>query len=238
MTDHHEPSEGHPDSLEIERLLRDLEPKDAELLEVPADLFARIAAAVDMADQAPGSIARADHGAKVTVSSDDNVVALDSRWRLSGRARTISAIAAALVLVAGSVAVIAQRNDNSSSVVATANLAYDANTFDELGANAAASVTLIDDDGAFHLEIDGSTLPIPTDEPADLELWLIQPDADGNPANLVSLGPIDPDNLGDFVVPESHDPDIFFVVDISVEPRDGDATHSGRSILRGPLTTI
>jgi anti-sigma-K factor RskA len=236
MTDRHEPSEDHPDDVEIERLLRDLEPDDGELLELPADLFGLIAAEVAIVDQAPGSIATTDRSAAATVSLDDNVVSLDRRRLLSRRGKAVSAIAAAVLLIAGSMAIVAQSDANNSSVVATANLAYDADAFDELGANAIASVTLVDDDGTFHLEIDRSVLPSPTGESADLELWLIQPDADGNPADLVSLGVIDPSNLGDFVVPESHDPDIYFVVDISVEPRDGDAAHSGRSILRGPLT--
>ena len=109
-------------------------------------------------------------------------------------------------------------------------------SFDELGSDAAARVSLIDDEGNLRVEIDESDLPSPSGESADLELWLIEPDADGNPAELVSLGLIDPDNPGDFEVPPTYDPDIFFVVDISVEPRDGNASHSGRSILRGPLT--
>ena len=36
-------------------------------------------------------------------------------------------------------------------------------------------------------------------------------------------------------VPAELDPDVYSIVDISIEPRDGDAAHSGRSILRGTL---
>jgi len=32
------------------------------------------------------------------------------------------------------------------------------------------------------------------------------------------------------------DPDVYSIVDIGIEPRDGDVAHSGRSILRGTLT--
>ena len=144
--------------------------------------------------------------------------------------------AAAALIILGSFAVVNQRNDGEPTIVASAELAYDAASFDEIGSDAAARVSLVDDDGTLRVEINESDLPSPTGESADLELWLIEPDADGNPADLVSLGLIDPDSPGDFEVPADYDPDVFFVVDISVEPRDGNASHSGRSILRGPLT--
>ena len=70
------------------------------------------------------------------------------------------------------------------------------------------------------------------------EVWLIRPDAAGNVAGRVSLGVIDPTDPGSLAVPAGYDPDAYFVVDISVEPRDGDASHSGRTILRGPLQDI
>ncbi|MXV86058.1 MAG: anti-sigma factor [Acidimicrobiales bacterium] len=72
---------------------------------------------------------------------------------------------------------------------------------------------------------------------ADLEAWLIQPDDHGNVADLVSLGLIDPADPGSLAVPLGYDPSLYSVVDISVEPRDGDPAHSGRSILRGVLRT-
>ena len=64
---------------------------------------------------------------------------------------------------------------------------------------------------------------------------VIEPDDDGAVANLVSLGIVDPEDPGSFDVPAGYDPTVFSVVDISVEPRDGDDTHSGRSILRAGL---
>ena len=45
----------------------------------------------------------------------------------------------------------------------------------------------------------------------------------------------DPESLE---VPASQDPAAYYVVDISVEPRDGDAGNSGRSIRRCPLTQV
>ncbi len=62
------------------------------------------------------------------------------------------------------------------------------------------------------------------------EVWLITADA----TDLVSLGTLDGDR-GDFRVPDDVDLDRFVLVDVSVEPDDGDPGHSGDSIVRGEL---
>ena len=119
--------------------------------------------------------------------------------------------------------------------VASADLAF-APGFDPAGEDAAASAVLIDADGAESIRIDDDALPFDLDEDASLELWLIEADADGNVVDLVSLGDIEADGDRTFPVPAGYDPRVFTVVDISIEPHDGDAAHSGRSILRGALT--
>ena len=63
------------------------------------------------------------------------------------------------------------------------------------------------------------------------EVWLIRNDA----AALISLGVLDGDS-GSFVIPDGVDLDEYSIVDISVEPIDGDPAHSGDSIVRGQLT--
>jgi len=62
------------------------------------------------------------------------------------------------------------------------------------------------------------------------EVWLLTENVDG----LISLGLL-AGSEGEFVVPDSVDLERFSVVDISQEPLDGDPTHSGDSIVRGPL---
>jgi hypothetical protein len=49
----------------------------------------------------------------------------------------------------------------------------------------------------------------------------------------VSLGPLRPD--GSYDLPPGLDPEQFPIVDVSVEPLDGDPAHSGDSRLRGQL---
>jgi anti-sigma-K factor RskA len=217
MTDHTPP--GTNDDIDhIETILREMTGEDAELVEPPADLWDNIETQLQGTDD------------------QANVVVLDQRRRFSSKIAAISTAAAAAVIIVVGVTVVAERDDGGATVIAGAELAYDPNSFDELGADSAAHVSLIDDDGTLRVDIDESNLPSPSSESADLELWLIEPNADGNPAELVSLGLIDPENPGDFEVPAAYDPDVYFVVDISIEPRDGNANHSGRSILRGPLT--
>jgi hypothetical protein len=69
-------------------------------------------------------------------------------------------------------------------------------------------------------------------DPGDgfLEVWVI----DAEVTKLVSLGPSRPD--GTYDLPPGLDPEDFPVVDVSVEPLDGDPAHSGDSVLRGELT--
>ena len=60
------------------------------------------------------------------------------------------------------------------------------------------------------------------------EVWLIDRDV----AGMVSLGNLE-GTSGEFVIPAGVDVSEFPIVDVSLEPFDGDPTHSGDSIVRG-----
>jgi anti-sigma-K factor RskA len=62
------------------------------------------------------------------------------------------------------------------------------------------------------------------------EVWLIKADASA----LVSLGVLE-GSTGVFEVPDGIDLREYVLVDISLEPEDGDPDHSGDSIVRGEL---
>ena len=208
---------------DIEALLRELTENDQALTAPPADIWSAIE------DQALGKTETAQLAPLAPV--------IDLADRRKHRIMDALVSAAAIIIaVLGVMAVTG--GESLGPEVAAADLAYDPVAFDALGADATATVSLHDADGTYRLTVDNSDLPDTGAEAADLELWLIQPDADGNPAALVSLGLIDRSDPGSFDVPEGFDPNLFFVVDISVEPRDGDAGHSGRSILRGPLSSV
>jgi anti-sigma-K factor RskA len=107
--------------------------------------------------------------------------------------------------------------------------------FDQLGSDASATANLLDDNDTYQIALDNTDLPDPSPEDADLELWLIEVGDDGGIVDLVSLGIVEDADQA-FAVPAGIDPAAYSVVDISVEPHDGDHDHSGRSILRGQLS--
>ncbi|MAT04642.1 MAG: hypothetical protein CL424_06335 [Acidimicrobiaceae bacterium] len=206
------------DFADIEALLRDLDASDLELETPPDTIWQGIAEQLDLDET------RASGGAPVLAAP-------------FGRRRSwmVPLTAAAAVIVIIAVSVLAVTGSPSSTELASAELSF-APGFDPVGAEAEASAALVDDDGAELIRIDDDQLPFELDEDASLELWLIEADADGNVVDLVSLGDIEADGDRTFPVPEGYDPAVFTVVDISIEPHDGDPTHSGRSILRGALT--
>ena len=201
---------GSPDELaEIEALLRELDEGDVQPAPPPAEVWAGIEAAI--AAPAP-------------------VVALEGRSRR--RPWLLAAAAVAIVAIAG-VVIGLNRADDESQIVSTAVLLHDPSAFDPRGQGSAATAKLVERDGHFEIELADAELPALADD--DLELWLIEPDARGNPVDVQPVAVIEGAQTGRYRVPAGLDPGSHFVVDISIEPRDGDATHSGQSILRGPL---
>ncbi len=202
---------------EIEAILRSLSTEDVDTIEPPTHVWQSIEAAlpVDRATQ-PADL-------------------------MSYRRRRVQRLLAAAAMVAVAVGMgaflFAQNGGSDGDVVAAATLEFDEASFDPLGADALATVSLVDDGGQYRLAFDSAELPAELSESADLEIWLIEPDAEGQVRDLRSLGLIDAADLRSVAIPADVDPTKFTVVDISVEPRDGDAAHSGRSILRGPLET-
>ncbi|XVU22961.1 anti-sigma factor [Actinoplanes sp. CA-054009] len=80
------------------------------------------------------------------------------------------------------------------------------------------------------LRIDVRNLPLTT---GFHEVWLLDPD---RPGKMVALGNLSDQPDAVLPVPPGTDLNRFRLVDVSDEPHDGDATHSGRSLLRGTLT--
>ena len=69
------------------------------------------------------------------------------------------------------------------------------------------------------------------DEAGFHEVWLINVDG----TRMVALGVLTDGDMGEFQVPRGLLDDGYRIVDISVEPEDGDPTHSGVSLARGEL---
>lgn len=94
---------------------------------------------------------------------------------------------------------------------------------------APTTAQLVDGPDGRTIDLDLSALPA-TD--GFHEVWLLDP-ATGA---LVSLGPARADST--YVVPDTVDLVQLPVLDVSVEPHDGDPAHSGASVLRGDVTWL
>jgi len=200
-----------PDVHDIEALLRELDVEDIQPVAPPADVWAGIEKRV--ADS-PAPVHSIAHRRRPT-----------ARW--------ILAAAAAIVLVVAGTITVVRRRSNNDDVLSAAVLKFDAAQFDPRGAGASAQALLINSHGTYEIRLENSKLPSVAGD--DLELWLIQPDAQGNPSDIAPVALVAGNGDGTYRVPSGLDPKSHYVVDISIEPRDGDAAHSGQSILRGPL---
>ena len=140
--------------------------------------------------------------------------------------------AAAIALVVAGVLIVGP-NGTDEAVVSSAQLTFDPGAFDPLGADSSATAVLVRQGDHYEIRLTDAELPTLDDD--DLELWLIEPDAAGAPLDVAPVAVVDRAGSGSYRVPNNLDPASHYIVDISIEPRDGDAAHSGRSILRGAL---
>jgi anti-sigma factor RsiW len=136
------------------------------------------------------------------------------------------AVAAAVVgaaVGAGAVAVLQGRDDDGVSLASAA--------LDPLeNADASGSARVVErEDGTRVLEVE---LEAPDLEDAYYEVWLLRPDVSG----LVPVGTTQAGTTV-FEIPAGLDLGEYPVVDVSVEPLDGNPEHSGDSVARGELDT-
>jgi hypothetical protein len=222
-----DPDHLHPDEgdLRVADLLRSVTSEDAHRESPPADLWDRIAAELPTADgptvlrTAPQVIDERDDR-----PSDGVVVDLSQRRR--ARWTRVAAVAAAVVVAAGTVAVVTNQTDRQTQeLVASVEL-------EPLKDTGVGSAELIQVDGVDQLRITAEGLP-PAPEGHHYEMWLVTEDT----TDARSLGEL-PAGQDEIVVdvPEGVDPDQYPIVDINVQT-DGQVEHSGldTSVLRGVL---
>lgn len=139
---------------------------------------------------------------------------------------TSLAAAAAVGIVGGVGATLAVQqfgDESGDEVVARAEL-EPLPTWDATG----DAEVIVQPDGSRQLRVD---MELASDQPDGFrEVWLLTPDV----SRMVSLGELDGDT-GTVPIPSWVDLDDYAVVDISLEPFDGQPAHSGDSIVRGPL---
>jgi hypothetical protein len=134
---------------------------------------------------------------------------------------TAAAAIAGAVVGAGVVALI-ERDEGGATIAAV--------ELDPIeDADASGTASLIERDGDRVLQVD---LDAPDLEDGYYELWLLDRDVQGMvPVGVVHSG------RNDVVLPSGLDLGEFPLVDVSVEPLDGNPAHSGVSVVRGELDT-
>ena len=175
-------------------------------------------------EQPPAHVWTAIAG-ELSLDQDQTVTPI-SRARRQRRRWTSLAAAAAVGIVGGVGATLAVQqlgDGGGDEVVARAELeplpAWEATGDAEV---------IVQPDGSRQLRVD---LELASDQPDGFrEVWLLTPDV----SRMVSLGELD-GNTGTVPIPSWVDLDDYAVVDVSLEPFDGQPAHSGDSIVRGPL---
>lgn len=206
------------DEASIDAILRSMTVADLELEDPPTDLWSSIEASIALEEVMPVS---------------DNVVDLTTRFRR--RPTILVAAAAALMVLVGVFVASSGSDDSTYEVVGAAELTW-ADGFVGAGVDASAAAAILVDGDTDAVRLDETMLPA-APEGEDLELWLIGVDTTGE-LTIQSIGVIDdPSDDRAYEVPAGFDPDAFdtVLVDISFEPRDGVAAHSGASVVRGPI---
>lgn len=143
------------------------------------------------------------------------------------RGRLLLVAAALVLLLGGGLVARATLRSDDPTIAARAALTSEGL---EGAAEAEGRADLVEVDG--HRVLDVSVPDVRAEDGSVLEVWLIDPDSGG----LQSLGLVD--GATRLPVPDTIDVGRFSVVDVSVEPFDGDPAHSADSVVRGPLAPL
>jgi anti-sigma-K factor RskA len=185
-----------------------------EVPPAPADLAARVRAALEAADHAEPTAE--DQPAE---DQPGVVVDLSARRRSRWLPAVAVAAAAAVVAVVVGVTITDDGDDVERQEVELASLPG--------FGGSEGTATLEVDDGDRRLAVHLSGVDVPSG--SHLELWLLDPTV----TDLVALGEITGD--GPHELPPDVDLGHTPIVDVSLEPDDGDPSHSGVSVLRGEV---
>lgn len=229
MSDHdnnfNEIEEEEKRDLQLLQLLDDIKQRigdEPPILDAPpAEVWAGIQNQIDAEKPIPSP---ADDGS-VLSQTDSVVTSLDHhRRRRRPAGILLTAVAASVVAAIAFASVL--RDD--SRIVGEVELA----TLSDQGVPSLGTATIIEEDGVTRLDVDFATGLVGAE--ANYELWIIDLDVD----QMYSLGEIGSTGAGDqrsYGIPEGVDIQDFPIVDISLEPDDGNPLHSGDSHFRGVL---
>lgn len=149
------------------------------------------------------------------------------------RASWLAAAAAVVGIALGAVgASMIGQQEAAGTLIAESALSavpIDAGGSPLVTASMSGTARIVDTDGQDYVEVDARGLP---EVDGYYEVWLIRSDLSG----MISLGALTAGSQGRFVIPPGTDLSAFTIIDVSVEPLNGDPTHSKESVLRGTLS--
>lgn len=198
---------------DIADTMRTVEPHDFERIAPPAQVWNSILAELE-----------------VEIANQEASARRQSRkWFTPGR---ILAAAAATIVLLGLAVGLAGWGDGDNAPatveIAEAMLVTDGLPVSTTATADAHFICDVADRESCYLDVELTALPESGTEA--LELWVIN----GDVTDMYSLGTIT-EPSGRFPLPAGVTATDFPIVDISLEPLDGDPTHSGQSVLRGQL---
>lgn len=193
----------------VVRTARTVTPDDA-LVAPPESVWAAVAA--EVGHESTGSSAPVDE------------VAAARRRRRPGWVLVAAAACVGLVVGAGAVYGVASDGDGGGSPTVLASAQLEPLTSQD----ARGVAQVIETPAGPQVSVDVSGLA-----KADgfYEVWLLDKDA----SKLISLGVLDSTDHGEFAMPPGISMADYPVVDVSLEPDDGDPSHSKNSLVRGIL---
>ncbi|MGK2947147.1 MAG: anti-sigma factor [Acidimicrobiales bacterium] len=216
---------GEADAAELEAVARllanlpTLQAPPAGLFDaIAAEAFADSGAATPAEPAAPTSVADGARSLRPVEGTGEPA----PRSRSAARRWPLLAAAAALAVILGIAGVVAlggSTDDPTEQQVELAALPG----FE----GAEGTALLVERDGDREVEVDLAGVDLP--EGSHLEIWLLDPAV----SQTISLGVLD--DAGPFTVPADVDLVATPILDVSVEPDDGDPAHSGVSVVRGEI---
>jgi hypothetical protein len=133
-----------------------------------------------------------------------------------------AAASVGLLLGAGVVYAASGSSEPEPQIIASTSL----DPLEDSGAS--GSVRVVETATGARVDVDMSGL---SEGPGFFEVWLLSSDA----SRLISLGVLDSSSSGSFAVPPGVSTADYPIVDVSLEPEDGDPAHSKNSLARGTL---
>jgi hypothetical protein len=180
------------------------------------------------ASDVPGNDETANDKPVSVVAASDETTDAGGEKPIAGRRRKwwpIVAAAAALGLVVGAGATVIINRNDVQVAASTALSALPGHT-----GHGTAELLRTPNDPELRVSVDG---PQPADPPSYREVWLINSDGQ----RMYSLGVLPESGTGTYPLPTllANGLDGFTIVDVSIEPYDGNPTHSRNSQVRGSL---